>query len=157
MQQVPLMGVVEGICDRRHDVHHLFWWHPVGIAFSQQLRRVSAVDVIHRNPQLTVLFTSIVDGDDMRMPQGRGDVSLAGEALPVFVINTDCDRKNFQRFAPGQPGMLGEIHLAHSARPQESDDRVASEYFPLSDRHAGILSSESPTIREIDVGTVGPT
>ena len=118
MQQVSLVGIVERICDRRHDVNHILRRHPMWIAASQQLRRVSTVDVIHRNPQLAVLLTSVVDSNDVGMPQGRGDIGFAGKALPVFVISTDSGREHFQCFEPRQPWVLGKVHLPHSTRPQ---------------------------------------
>jgi len=157
MQEVPLVGIVERTGDRRHDVAHILRRHPMRIAVSEQLRRVGTVDVIHRNPQLAVLLTSVVDSNDVRVPKGRGDIGFAGKALTVFTISTDRGRKHFQRFEPWQPRVLGKVHLPHPTRPQQANDPVASEYFPLSDRHSGILSSVSPAIRKIDVGSIRRT
>lgn len=86
VQQAALMGVVEGVCDRPHDRDHLGRRQTGPVAVPQQLRGVGALHVIHGDPDLTVVLAAVVDADDVRMPQRRGDIGFPVEPLSVLVV-----------------------------------------------------------------------
>ena len=52
------------------DFEHLVHRHARRITLLDQPVGVGAIDIIHRNPQLAVEFTAIMNADDIRMPQG---------------------------------------------------------------------------------------
>lgn len=68
MQQVTFVGVVECLSDCRNDSEYLDGWHAVWVAVPQKLGGVFTVDIVHRDPQLAVVLTAVVDGHDVRMP-----------------------------------------------------------------------------------------
>ena len=45
---------------------------PGGNVSRRTLGRVDALDVVHRDPQLVVVFAAVVHTDDVRMPQRGG-------------------------------------------------------------------------------------
>ena len=63
------MGVVEGLGDRGDDVGDLPGRHSVALRIGDQMRGVGALDVIHRDPDLSVVFAAVVHTDDVRVPQ----------------------------------------------------------------------------------------
>ena len=72
VQQVALVRVVERLGDRGDDLGDLVAPAcPSRYASRSRLRRVGAVDVVHRDPQLTVELAAVVHADDVRVPQRR--------------------------------------------------------------------------------------
>ena len=51
MEQTTLMTEVERIGHRRHDLHDVLFRHAAAVVLSNQSARVSAVDVVHRDPE----------------------------------------------------------------------------------------------------------
>jgi hypothetical protein len=68
VQQTPLVGVVQCAGDSGNDGYSEFGGHTCGVALLNQLGCVGAVDVVHRDLQLAVVFTAIVYADDVGMP-----------------------------------------------------------------------------------------
>jgi hypothetical protein len=54
-----------------------------------------------------------VKTDDVRVIQGRGQVGFAIESLAKLVAGRQIGGQHLQGFAPWQPWVLDEIHLAH--------------------------------------------
>ena len=115
VQQVAFVGVVERLGDGGDDLDRFGQGHPVGVTFAHVSRGVGAVDVVHRDPQLPLVFAAIVQSDDVGMPERGGDVGLAVEPLPVLGVSGQRGRHDLQRVLAGEPRMLGQIHLAHAA------------------------------------------
>jgi hypothetical protein len=86
---------------------------------------VKAVDVVHRDPQLTLVLAAVVNTDDVGMAEGRRQVGLAAEAGAVLVVGGHVCRKHLEGVTTRQPRVLGQIDLA--PRPQQSQDGVNSE------------------------------
>jgi hypothetical protein len=118
MQQMALVGVVERVGNRRHDFERFVRGHAERVPVPHQPSGVRALDVIHRDPELAVVLSSIMDGDDMRMPEGSGEVGFASETSPVVRIGADVGREDFQGLPLGQPGMPDEVNLAHPPSAQ---------------------------------------
>ena len=68
MQQLLLMRVVQRIRHTRHDPHDIFGWQAATALVPKEIRRIGALDVIHRDPQLTVVLAAVMHTDDVRMP-----------------------------------------------------------------------------------------
>ena len=144
VQQPALMGVVQ--C-RRHggdELGDLRARHAVGMTLAQQVRGVGAVDVVHGDPQLTVVLAAVVHPDDVGMPQRGGHVGLAFEPLAVLAVGRHLGEQNLQRVLPGESWVLRQVHLAHAAGTQSPHDPVAGERRPLGQRHARDSSRLGP-------------
>ena len=139
VQQLALMGVVQCLADRGDDPDHLVRRHAVRVLLLQQARRIGALDVVHRDPQLALELAAVVDADDVRVPQRRGDVGLAVEPLAVLRVVGERGRQHLERVITRQSWVLGQIDLAHPPGTQVPQDRVARETLAIGQRHARIL------------------
>ncbi len=77
---------------------------------AQQFGGVRSLDVIHRQPQLSLEFAAIVHTDDVGMPQLRGDVCFPAQPL-VLVVRRQRGRQDLEGVAAGQLWMLRQIDL----------------------------------------------
>src|SRR3954452_14478621 len=136
------MRIVQRLRDGGHDVGDLGLGHPVWIALPQQARRVGAVHIIHRDPQLAIEVATIVHADDMWMPQRGRDVGFAVEPLPILAVRRHRLGQYLQRVAAGQPRMLGQIDLTHATRAEHPHDGVTSEGRTIGQRHGRIVQTQ---------------
>ena len=130
VQEPALVGVIEGRGHRGDDGAHVPHWHPGRIAGVHQLRGVGSLDIVHREPQLTVELAAI-----MHLRQCSGATAwrpgrLRGETSPEVAVRRYRSREDLQRVAPRQPGVLSEIDLAHPARTQQPQDGVPVKCLP---------------------------
>src|SRR4029079_5471363 len=58
------------------------------------------------------------------------------EPLTVFVVGADVPAQDLDGLVARQPGMLGEVDLAHSTRSELPHDRVPREGLTWRQRHA---------------------
>ena len=86
MEQTAIMGEVERISHRCHDLRDVLFRHAVRVTLPNQSTCVSAVHVGHRDPEPAVEFTTIENADDMGVPQRRCQFALANEPRPKFVV-----------------------------------------------------------------------
>src|SRR6202041_3762456 len=86
VQQSALMCIVQRVGDGADDLERQRLRHSRGIPAAQQLGGVGSVDVIHRQPQLSLEFAAVVNTDDVGLPQLGGDVCFAAQPLPVLVV-----------------------------------------------------------------------
>jgi hypothetical protein len=68
VQQTVLVRVIEGTGDGRDDRGYFTCRHACGVAIPLQAGGVRAVDVVHRDPQLSVVLASVVDAHDVGVP-----------------------------------------------------------------------------------------
>ena len=91
------MGIVQCIGHRRDDLDDFPGRHTGGITLAQQPPGVGTVDVVHRDPQLPVELTAVVDTDDMRVVQRGGKFGLTVEPGPEFGIHRHLGGQDLQR------------------------------------------------------------
>lgn len=75
------MGIIERTGDRLHDAAHLAYWHSVGVTLLQHCADISSVDVVHQDPQSTLVLAAAMRRDDVAMTQRRYQLSFAMETL----------------------------------------------------------------------------
>lgn len=61
-------------------------------------------------------FAAIVDADYVLVVQGCGEVGLTVEALTELLAGGELGGQDLECVAPGQSGVLRQVHLTHSAR-----------------------------------------
>ena len=140
VQQSALMCIVQRVGDGADDLESQRLRHSGGIPAAQQFGGVGSLDVIHRQPQLSLEFAAVVNTDDVGMPQLRGDVCFPAQPLPVLVVRRQRGRQDLEGVAAGQPWMLRQIDLAHAAGSQPPDDGVSGEHVPVVQRHTGLAT-----------------
>jgi hypothetical protein len=74
-----------------------------------------------------LIFTAVVDADDVLVLQVRGEVGLSIKALAKFVVGGQFAGQDFEGIAAGQSWVLRQVYLAHAAGPQPPNDGVSSE------------------------------
>ena len=68
VQKALLVGIVQRARDCGGDGDSEFGGHACRVPLLDQLGRVGAVDVVHRDPQLAVVVASVMDSDNVGMP-----------------------------------------------------------------------------------------
>ena len=91
------MTEVERIGHRRHDFQDVLFRHAIWVAVSDQSTCVSAVHVVHRDPQLAVVLTTIENADDMWMPERSGQFGLANESRPELSVGRRGQGQDLER------------------------------------------------------------
>ena len=86
MEQTAFMTEVERIGHRCHDFRDVLFRHATWVAVSNQSTCVSAVHVVHRDPELAVVLATIENADDMWMPERSGQFGLANESRPKLLV-----------------------------------------------------------------------
>ena len=86
MEQTAIMTEVERIGHRCHDLRDVLFRHAARVALPNQSTCVSAVHVVHRDPEPAVELTTIENADDMGVPQRRCQFGLANESRPKLLV-----------------------------------------------------------------------
>ena len=148
------MGVVERAGDRGDDRTDVAVGHAATGAVPHQPGGVGALDVVHRDPQVTVELAAVVHRDDVRMPQRGGQIGFAIESFAEFLVGCRPFAQDLQRVTARQAGMLGEVNVGHPAGPQWPQDGVAGERRRRGDRAAcRIALAGSADLHRFPVGT----
>src|SRR5271166_217124 len=59
------MGVIERVSDCGDDLEYLGFRHPGWVPAAQQLGGVGSLDIVHRQPQLSLELAAVVDADNV--------------------------------------------------------------------------------------------
>jgi hypothetical protein len=86
MEQTAIMTEVERISHRCHDFRDVLFWHAVRVALPNQSTCVSAVHIVHRDPEPAVELTTIENADDMWVPQRRCQFGFANESRTKLLV-----------------------------------------------------------------------
>lgn len=92
--------------------------------FRDGLRETPALDILHGNEGLAIVDADFVDRADVRMVQLRRVLGLSTEACMRVAIAVG---RQLQCDVAAEIGIASEIHLAHSAGPQQPLDRIPSD------------------------------
>ena len=101
----------------------------------EQFEPVDAIDVLHRDPQMTVVLTGVEDRHDGRMHHAGGEFGLPDEALPVHRIAAEFGGQHLEGLVAWQVRVAGQVDLAHAAATDEPDDGVAGKVLTRIARH----------------------
>src|SRR4029453_16650202 len=73
----------------------------------------------------------IVDRDDVRVIEARGEPRLAQQSLPAALVLGKALRQDLERHRTSQPRVAREVDLAHAAAPDSRLDLVDAERGPF--------------------------
>ena len=107
VQQALLVGIVQRAGHGGDDGDGEFGRHSCRVALLHQLGCIGSVDVVHRDPQLPVVFASVVYSDDVGMAQSCRQVGFADEPLTKERVAGDVGAKNLQGIAGGAAADAG--------------------------------------------------
>lgn len=80
------MTEIERIRHRCDDFRDILFWHTARETLANQSTCVSAIHVVHRDPEPAVELTAIENSDDMRVPQRRRQFGLANESRSKLLV-----------------------------------------------------------------------
>jgi hypothetical protein len=99
------------------------------------------------------VVADLVDGDDVRVVEGRGRFRLGDEAPHPLVVAHQVRREDLQRHAALEGLVARDVHLAHPAGAERSDDAVACDpVFRLERAGHEVSSVAAPAARRIFSG-----
>lgn len=91
-------------------------------------REVVAFDVLEGDPEAAFAFATVSTPTMDGCRSAAGDIGFAFEACAVFGILGQMRGEDFERVVARQPGVAGQVHLAHPAGAQFALDGVAGEH-----------------------------
>ena len=139
MDHAAAVGVVEGFGDLSDDVDGAGGGHG-GVV--QGGVGVGAVDVLHGDPGQSVAGgAAAVDGDDVGVAEGGGDVGFTLEAFTEAGIGDQLGVDDLEGVVAGQVGVAGQIHRAHASGADHPVDEVSVDKGPVV-QHAGHHNGE---------------
>ena len=112
VQHAAVVRVVQGVGDRGHDLDDHPRRHAIEMAFTEQLGRVAAIDVLGRDPQLILELAAVGDAGDTRVPQWSRQIGLLVEPLAVIQVHRDLGGNQVKNLLAGKPRMLGDVELS---------------------------------------------
>ncbi len=86
-----------------------------------------AIQVLHGDEGLAILFANVVDGADVGMVEGRGRLGLAAKALQDLAVLGDVFREEFQSDEAIEPGVFGLVNHTHAATTQLFNNAVVRD------------------------------
>lgn len=94
---------------------------------SEQRLQVGPHHVPHRDVEKPVDLAGLVDGDDVRVIEGRGQLRLAQESDAKPLVLRELGRQELQRHVAFQPQIVAEVDDAHASASQHALDAVARQ------------------------------
>src|SRR4029079_262543 len=114
---------------------------------------------LHRDVVGALVLAAVEDADHVRVVQAGGGRCLAEEALDELLIRREAAMEHLERDLPAEVGVLGAVHVGHSARTDAPKDPVAVVDARVP-RHLGHppppFRSASSTYFAIGAATVPP-
>ena len=86
-----------------------------------------AVEILHGDEGLAVLFADVVDGADVGMVQRGSGLGFAAKALQRLAVLGDVFGEELQGDEAIEPGVFGFVDDAHAATAQLFDDAVVRD------------------------------
>ena len=125
VHEIALVCRVERACGLLEDVERST---DVERAFTLDQRlQVSALDIAHRDEELTVRVARVVDRDDVRVVDLRCAPRLALETLAEALVLAQGGREELEGNLPPQPHVFGQVDDAHPSPPEQLLEPVAGD------------------------------
>ena len=124
MHETARVGRIQGARHLREDADRV---RRVQTAALQALLQVTPLDVAHGDEEDVLGRPSLVDRDDVRMVDRRGQLRLAQEAVTERFVLGEAGSQQLERNLPLEPQILGQVDDAHAAPAQQRLDPVAGE------------------------------
>ncbi len=124
MHEAARMGGIQGARQLGEDADRV---RRVQTAALEALIQVTPLDVAHGDEEEVFGRPSLVDRDDVRMVDRRGQLRLAEEAVTERFVLGEAGGQQLERNSPLEPQILGQVDDAHAAPAQQRLDPVAGE------------------------------
>ena len=118
------MGGIKRVGDLHSDIEDFI--HAHGFA-ADLLPQIFALQQLHDEERLALVFFDLVDGANVGMIQQRGGAGLALEALQRFFIFVKVFRQKLGGHPAFEVDVLGLVHHTHAARAQLTQNAVVGD------------------------------
>jgi RNA polymerase sigma-70 factor (ECF subfamily) len=124
-----LVGTRNAARDLAHDANRVFHFErATSESFAQRLARHE----FHRDENVTVDLTDLVDGDEVGMADRGCGACFAEETSAATVVGLELRGKHFEGDGPAEALVLGAVDHPHAAPADPFDDAERSESpFPI--------------------------
>jgi hypothetical protein len=85
-----------------------------------------ALYVLSSDEVLTVLFTNLINGQDVGMIERGSGVGFTLEAAEVHLVLCQSSRKQFDGDLATEAGVIGEVDLSHAALADRGANLIAA-------------------------------
>ena len=86
-----------------------------------------AVHQLHRDERRPVVLVDVVDGDDVRVVEGRGGARFLDEPAVAIGIGRRFGRQHLDRDRAPEPGVVGGVNNAHAAAADLGVDAIVGD------------------------------
>src|SRR5260370_12734603 len=117
----------------RRDFNGLWHWQQAGV---KQLAQRFPLYHFHRNVVSGTVLSEFVDGNDIRMVEGRRRACILLETVQPVAISGECGGQNLDRNAAVQARIPSPVHLAHPPGAEQLDNLVRSELRAGGEGHS---------------------
>ena len=111
---------------------------------SEAFLEVTPLHVAHSDEEDVLGRPSLIDRDDVRMIDRRGELRFAQEAVPERLVLGESGSQQLERNPPLEPQILGQVDDAHAAQAEQRHDPIAGELSAdpgvVAHLHARILT-----------------
>ena len=130
---------VEGVGDLRDHLDGVARLHPAPAG--DHRREVGALDEPHREVDVPVVLTRVVDRHHVRMVEGGGDAGLAAEPLPELRVVGQLRVDDLHGHGAVQRELVGLVDHAHPAAAGHGvDPQAADDGADVGGDHRAIMS-----------------
>ena len=125
VHQTPLVRRIQGIGDLLDDRQRAVGREQALLL--QHAPEIDPLDVAHRDEQAPVVLARLVDRDDSRVVDRRGQARLAQEALAEARVLRELGCQQLQRHLAAEDEILGQVDDTHAAPPEQRLDPVTGD------------------------------
>ena len=118
------MGRVEGARHLRENSDRV---RRVKAAALEAILQVTPLDVAHGDEEEVLGRPGLVDRDDVRMVDRRGQLRLAQEAVTERLVLCEVRGQELERNPPLEPQILSQVDDAHAAPAEQRLDPIAGK------------------------------
>jgi hypothetical protein len=123
VQDAALVRRGEPRADLARDLEPLVFGKPADAA--EQDGQILAVDVLHRDEELPVELADVVHAAHVRVRHGPRGPDLIVELREPHRVLREIHRQELERDLLSEAQVVGPVHLAHAAPPEQAEDAVA--------------------------------
>ena len=120
-------------------------------------RQHLALDVLHDEEVGALVLADVVDGGDVRRAQRRRGARLGQKSRAALLVVLRLGRQELERHLTTEPGVFGEVDLAHAACPKAVPDPVvldrAADHPAILTADVGLISGSFSTSADESFGT----
>ena len=124
VDDVPLVGELEGVAERRDDGERFLRAQPV---VDEQAAEIRPVDILHEQEVEIAPLPELMDGHDVRVVQGGQGLGFGFEALGEFRVGRERLREELEGDEAVEGLLAGLEDRPHAAPADELDDLKVGE------------------------------